>query len=406
VSATLAERFAHRACPACGAREPETVFEQRFAELSGAFLLDGYDVVACSGCGCGYADHLPSQDAFDEYYRNLSKYEYGDHDGVQPASDRARFADIAAFIAPFVPSPEARIVEIGCSTGGLLAALRELGFPNVLGVDPSPYCGTAAKRIHDLTVQVGSLSDPLDDCGPAGMVVLVGVLEHVRDLEVALAKIRKLLEAHGRIYVEVPDVTEFARFLDAPYQQFSIEHVSYFSPISLDNALRRAGFMPLRVAQIAKRWTARSTMPVIAAVYERSRGTTLSAAVDDETRRALLEYTERSRAIEQGVKRVIEDLAASQRPLIVWGVGTHTAHLLSSGGLDRANIRAFIDSNPKYQGQTMRGVPVLAPSALRERSEAVLISSAVYQQEITHQIRENLGCANEVILLYPTGAAH
>ena len=42
----------------------------------------------------------------------------------------------------------------------------------------------------------------------------------------------------------------------------------------------------------------------------------------------------------------------------------------------------------------------MAPEALRDRREPVLISSRVFQNEIADQIRNDLNCANELILLY------
>ena len=38
--------------------------------------IDGYDLVVCAACGTAFADGIPSQEEFDEYYRELSKYEY------------------------------------------------------------------------------------------------------------------------------------------------------------------------------------------------------------------------------------------------------------------------------------------------------------------------------------------
>ena len=63
-------------------------------------------------------------------------------------------------------------------------------------------------------------------------------------------------------------------------------------------------------------------------------------------------------------------------------------------------IAAYVDSEPKYQGAELRGVPVLAPGAIIDRDEPILVSSGTVHHEIAHQIREELGAANEIILLY------
>ena len=96
----------------------------------------------------------------------------------------------------------------------------------------------------------------------------------------------------------------------------------------------------------------------------------------------------------------IAAIAVSGRPIIVWGVGTHTTRLMATSALADANIVAFIESNARYHGKSLLGRPIWAPAALHERTEPVLVSSRVFQQEIATQVREGLGCANELILLY------
>ena len=54
-------------------------------------------------------------------------------------------------------------------------------------------------------------------------------------------------------------------------------------------------------------------------------------------------------------------VAESGREILVWGAGLHTQRLLATGGLDRANIRAFIDRDPIYHGATLAGRPIIAP---------------------------------------------
>ena len=99
------------------------------------------------------------------------------------------------------------------------------------------------------------------------------------------------------------------------------------------------------------------------------------------------------------LRGLIDELADSGRPIVVWGVGTHTTRLIAASRLAEANIVAFIESNARYHGKTLRGRPILPPSALNARGEAVLISSRVFQQEIADQIR-GLGCPNDLITLY------
>ena len=107
------KRFAIRPCPVCGCDQSKILFRQAFALLSSASLMDGYDVVICEQCGAGFADDIPQQPVFDEYYRVLSKYESATPVGTEPPPVEQRFRDCAALIENFIPAPDSRILEIG-----------------------------------------------------------------------------------------------------------------------------------------------------------------------------------------------------------------------------------------------------------------------------------------------------
>ncbi len=65
-----------------------------------------------------------------------------------------------------------------------------------------------------------------------------------------------------------------------------------------------------------------------------------------------------------------------------------------------AAITAFIDSNPRYHDKDLNGIPIIGPANLPGRTEPILISSRVFQQDIQRQIREVLRLRNPIHLLY------
>ena len=194
------------------------------------------------------------------------------------------------------------------------------------------------------------------------VLILIGVLEHLRDLRPALRNVCQKLSSHGLVYVELPDVTGFARFLDAPYRQFSTEHVIFFSPASLSAALAAEGFRPLLVKQDSRPHSGLSVMPVLWGIFEKAEPLTAGPAFDPETRPALESYIHASARVERDlVSGFLNTLVETQQPIFVWGVGTLTRRLLSTTRLGEANIVAFIDSNPNIQGQSFDGIPCALP---------------------------------------------
>jgi SAM-dependent methyltransferase len=363
--------------------------------------VTGYDVAVCERCGAGYADGIPEQAAFDRYYAEMSKYEYAQRDGAESEYDARRLELIAGIIAPHVQRADARILDVGCASGRLLANLRARGFARVTGLDPSPSCAAAAKRLYGIDVKAMTLDGLARTGDRFDLVILVGVLEHLRDLDASFAQLRRLLSRDGRLYVEVPDVTAFADWPNAPYQDFSTEHINFFSPASLRNLMRRHGFVPEFVEQNHREQSYRTVMSNISAVY-RMVDADGDAPIerDRDTAAGLERYIAGSAADDRRLRETIDAVVDGRRRILVWGVGTHTSRLMATSRLAEADIAAFIESNARYHGKTLHGRPILPPSALKERAEPVLVSSRVFQREIADQIRNDLGCSNELILLY------
>ena len=390
-----------RGCPACGSTGRRVLFHQAFAAVDEATPVTGYDVVACDACGCGYADGIPDQRAFDRYYRDMSKYEYHQREGAESEYDRQRLSIIADIIAPHVPRPDARILDIGCATGRLLANLRDRGFPAVVGLDPSPACAAAASRLYGIKVHPMTLAELGAREERFDLAILVGVLEHLRDLDEAFMHLRTILNPGGLLYVEVPDATAFAEWPNAPYQDFSTEHINFFAPASLDTLMNRRGFSRVFLEQNHREQSYRTVMSNVSAVYRRQPSTTVAAPkMDTETACGLERYLAQCSADDERLQAKIDVLVDAGQPILVWGVGTHTTRLMATSRLPKANIVAFIESNARYHGKTLQGRPIIAPEELRRHAEPVLVSSRVFQHEIAAQIRDDLGCANSVILLY------
>jgi SAM-dependent methyltransferase len=378
------------------------LYTQRFSELSDGALLRGYDVVTCNYCGFGFADGIPSQAEFDAYYRDMSKYEHQERGGTEPPGDLARLEKMAAIIQRAAAAPALRILDVGCSTGGLLAMLARDGYQNVRGLDPSPACAAAARRLYDIEVITASLGD--FDPAPESfdLVILSAVLEHIRDLQPALEHVRRMLSEQGCLFISVPDAGRFSEDDEAPFQQFSIEHINFFSPISLRNLLQRAGFEQILSEEncYGAAGGGGTMTPVVDALFRRADVSDARLVPDEVTPSDLEAYIRKSRAIDDRIRTMIDRILDDGSSIIVWGAGTHTRRLLATSRLADAPIVAFVDSNPRYQGKQLNGVPILAPQELRDRSEPILISSRTFQREIEQQIRETLGLANALYLLY------
>ena len=137
------------------------------------------------------------------------------------------------------------------------------------------------------------------------------------------------------------------------------------------------------------------TDSVVSGIFGQSTGTIFHGR-DAITQVALQRYVERSAAQEAGVLLVIENLVRSQEPILIWGAGSFARHLLASTSLGQANITAFVDSSLSQQASMLLGRSVLAPTALADRPEMILICSLVFGAEIRRCITAELRLPNPV----------
>jgi SAM-dependent methyltransferase len=116
---------------------------------------------------------------------------------------RARREVLAALIRRLQPSPEARILEIGCGTGHNLAMLGEFGHVDALELDEE------ARTLAEQRLGRSVLSAPLPEL--AGVLDkhydLIGafdVIEHIEDDRAAVASIAAKLKPGGKFVITVP----------------------------------------------------------------------------------------------------------------------------------------------------------------------------------------------------------
>jgi SAM-dependent methyltransferase len=100
--------------------------------------------------------------------------------------------DARQFFDTWLPAAPARVLEVGCGSGGLALALAEQGYA-VTAVDPEAPVGPIFRRtrIEDLDA-----TESFD----AALASLS--LHHVSDLAVALDKVADLLAPGGRVVID------------------------------------------------------------------------------------------------------------------------------------------------------------------------------------------------------------
>lgn len=377
-----------RCCPVCVGEETKKIFHRDFGGMESIVPFAGYDVVQCMRCGAFYADNIGETMPLMHYYEMMSKYETEAFSVSQEAL--AEYAFAIGFLRGHI-APEQSIIDIGCGNGAMLHMLQEQGFRHLTGLEPSEKNCRGITERWGIRAVAGALGEDIPPLvGETFDVVLMeGVLEHLLDVQGNVRDALAYLKKDGALYLNVPDLAAFPDCHDL-YQQFSVEHVNFFSLPSMQNLMGAFGMTCVAYD--------RNGYGVFTLWRHASEGVparTFDQAGTADMRTYLA-------GAEQLAAQMEDRLAPYRgREVYAWAAGTHTAMLYQLGLLDGIHVRAIIDSNANYQGKEIYGVPVIAPQELAAREPLpIIISSQLAQDAIHTQIKEKMGLPNEVVRLY------
>lgn len=392
-------------CPACDARDVEPAAENRAHIVNtGPRVFESRIVnVLCRTCGLIYNDPMPTDAELGELYGAMAR------DLAGPAAV-PRIMPIereqAAYVAPVLEGRHyPRVLDVGCSMGGFLAALAEAG-ASVVGIEPSPHDAAVARTRFGIDVREGffeavSLGDATFD-----LVTLRFVFEHVREPRAILRRVRALLAPGGRVYLEVPNLaTPFVGLDDF----FSYGHLQTFTPESLSYLCAREGFKVERMDACANVFASSPHPPsirVVLSVAGAGNAADVPRPPVAAVRQHLAAYMSARTALVCRVSSALQGALAGRTRVVIYGAGTHTAELWHACPFLRGRVRAMVDANPRLQGHTFLGVPVHAPRELATLDpDLVIISVRTAERQIAEYLTAN-GFGPVVLRLYEgTGAA-
>ncbi len=226
------------ACDLCGADNaaPILCVRDRIYDLPGEF-----QIVRCQNCGLLYISPRPDRASIGAFYPDLEYHAFHPSGGLKAQLlKQLRLRDARTLLAGLPPG--VRVLEIGCGTGDLLVALRQLG-ADVMGVEPNAAAAKAAHENYGLTVEIGMLDDVTLAPAQFDLVLMKYALEHVHSPRETLAAISALLKPGGYGVFWVPNADSFDarlfrdywRGLDAP------RHLYIFTPETMRSLMDRVG---------------------------------------------------------------------------------------------------------------------------------------------------------------------
>ena len=194
-------------------------------------------MLQCPKCDLVYAETPPMQS-------ELAKaYELADYDSSQEANDAAStYVDAISPILQRLPERRSAL-EIGAGTGIFLECLKERGFVQLSGVEPSAAALAAAPEHRRAWIREGIFEESEFAPGSFDLVCCFMTLEHVFDPAELVAAAWRLLRPGGAFVSVTHDYRGFLnRLLGRHSPIVDIEHMQLFSPRSIEALFERGHY--------------------------------------------------------------------------------------------------------------------------------------------------------------------
>ena len=226
-------------CCVCGGQKFEALSEK---DRYGLYA----PVVICVGCGLVQTNPRMTEEAYQQFY----EIEYSKlYIGVDNPHDYhfnklyKRGRRIYDYIEQSLEAQlnQSRILEVGCSSGGILQYFKEQG-NQVRGCDFNPETVRFGRDRYNLELQVGTIYDITLSWRP-DIVIYSHVLEHILNPVEELEKVRSIMAENAILYIEVPGIKHISKQYDFDLLSYlQNAHVYYFTLTTLKNLLKKAGF--------------------------------------------------------------------------------------------------------------------------------------------------------------------
>jgi SAM-dependent methyltransferase len=241
-----------RACPVCGSTDEHREFAASTVDFS---TLDQFAfasrklpeymhfrLIECGRCEVLYANPIPPLEMLALAYRDAG------FDSTVESQHAAR--TYSALLKRQLRS-RGRALDIGAGDGAFLAALLDLGFSDVVGIEPSSAPIEAApERVREFIRQTLFSAD---DFAPNSfdLVTSFQTIEHVYDPAALVRGIARVLKPGGTAFLIFHDSRALsAKLLKTKSPIFDVEHLQLFSAASADYLMRSLEFTDIRIGPI------------------------------------------------------------------------------------------------------------------------------------------------------------
>jgi len=236
-------------CDLCGTDKYEVIWDKVEREKQGKLrivvirdkegnILNGRNVM-CKQCGLVYVNPRMTKQELDEFYEKDYRKVYCGTGSLVAEKRHAKIAE--SMLLSYLKGSE-RLLDIGCSTGELIALMQK--YVQVKGIEPNTE-HYAKARLKELDVDRCTIEEYNPDMR-FDIITMLNTLEHVISPSAVLIKIRSLLNDKGYVLLCVPNL--LSTHINIPVDAFlSNAHLYNFTPATLGIMMAQAGLKPVKM---------------------------------------------------------------------------------------------------------------------------------------------------------------
>jgi 2-polyprenyl-3-methyl-5-hydroxy-6-metoxy-1,4-benzoquinol methylase len=376
-----------RNCEVCKSKKKLVIYKQKFYLINNKNF--SYNICYCKKCYFIYAVHPYSSSKLEDYYKDNLTYSYQYNRGNIPEDaqklNQASFYMIDNYFKKNYRQYKSKIkiLDIGCGNGYLLSLFKKNKYKYCYGIEPSKLCSVFAKKKYKIRIIPKTLSE-FRSKDKYDLIIFGSVLEHIKDLNKNILKVKKLLKDKGIIFISVPDTSNFGKILKEPFLEFSLEHINYFTKNSLNNLLLKHYFKNVKFKSLLLK---NYGSYALNSLWIRTKKT-IKIKKNKSDIKKIKSYIKKSELKLKNIKLKINKLVKTQEKIIVWGTGSLTSRLLATTNLTKTNIQFFIDSDVNKQNSEINNTKIYSPKSLIKNINCSLfILSFVHSKEIEKTAR-------------------
>jgi len=367
----------------CGGKDADELHRLHLTLFDDHPLAHDCVTAICLSCGMGFNRETPPAEAYIRYYSELSKYVVS----TSATTPLPRLPECAEMLARLLPR-DAALLDAGCGSGGVLAALKKEGFTHLAGLDPTPECVRIVRDELGLDARVGTLEASPFPPASFDAIISTVVFEHLHDPGAAVDRIGALLKPEGLAYILVPDASRYGEFMTSPFQDVNVEHINHFSLGALAKLFEARGWEQVAAGTGTFRFSPTWQSTLIWGLFRKEGTTRRPEGSEPALRAGLQDYFAKSIALLTNHEAQLREDLEGDLEILLWGAGHATSVLLAHGALAAKRVRAVIDGNPNYRGRRLAGAPVGGPELRGDFAGPIVVATIREQESVLNRIRE------------------